>query len=94
SDPRYELNPAQWARGQVVRLRVANDVGTLVDAPCGWLYILAEPTDAESIGLSVIARMCLALNNFREPDNNLSGIQIGVATARHIVMADYWMPQG
>ncbi|WP_019500824.1 hypothetical protein [Pseudanabaena sp. PCC 6802] len=87
SDPRYELNPTQWARGQSVQVQVRNDSGTFANHPCGKLYILDEPTDAEINSDFAIQLGCaISLNNFREPDSDVSGVQIGVSTPRHTVI--------
>lgn len=87
SDPRYETNPIQWARGQLVQVQVLNDSGIFVDHPCGKLFIIEEPEAAQiNSELTLNLGCALLLNNFRAPDDDLSGVAIGVATPRHTVI--------
>lgn len=89
SDPRYETNPTQWARGQSVQIQALNDSGVFVNHPCGKLFIVEEPEAAQINSDYTLSLGCaLLLNNFRQPDGDLSSVTIGVSTPRATVIGN------
>ena len=83
------VNSARWFRGQIVKVQVSFDGTTYTTHPCGWLYILKEPSvaspDAPDLVLDVGCQ--LALNNYVEPDNDKAGVVLGTATTRTTAIA-------
>ncbi|MBW4692196.1 MAG: hypothetical protein KME27_10565 [Lyngbya sp. HA4199-MV5] len=78
------LNAQRWHRGQSVKVLASLDGVTYTPHPCGWLYILKEalPPHPDTPDLVLQVGCLLALRDFAEPDNDKSGIVLGVATSR------------
>lgn len=84
------LNAALWKRSQSVRLQVANDAGTLIDHPFGYLFILKVPilsTDGQL--LTVEVGDYLALANKREVPGDNSGVTLGTAVDFSVICQNY-----
>ena len=96
SSPNPRLNPSQWKRGQLVRIRVANSSGTLTYLPCSGqaLYILKTPQKPKRtmegiLELSLEIGCRLALENFPpEPNQDISGITAGTALNRSVIIGN------
>lgn len=84
------LNAALWKRGQTVRLEIANDSGTLIDHPFGYLFILRVPTlSADGTLLSVEVGDYLAFANKREVPGDASGVTLGTAVDLSVICQNY-----
>ena len=96
SSPNPRLNPSQWKRGQLVRIRVANSSGTLTYLPCSGqaLYILKTPQKPKRtmegiLELSLEIGCRLALENFPpEPNQDISGITAGTPLNRSVIIGN------
>ena len=96
SSPNPKLNPSQWKRGQLVRIRVANSSGTLTYLPCSGqaLYILKTPQKPKRtmegiLELSLEIGCRLALENFPpEPNQDISGITAGTPLNRSVIIGN------
>ena len=96
SSPNPRLNPSQWKRGQLVRIRVANSSGTLTYLPCSGqaLYILKTPQKSKRtmegiLELSLEIGCRLALENFPpEPNQDISGITAGTPLNRSVIIGN------
>jgi hypothetical protein len=84
------LNAALWKRSQTVRLEIANDSGTLIDHPFGYLFILRVPNlSPDGRLLTVEVGDYLALANKREVPGDESGITLGTAVDLSVVCQSY-----
>ena len=96
SSPNPRLNPSQWKRGQLVRIRVANSSCTLTYLPCSGqaLYILKTPQKPKRtmegiLELSLEIGCRLALENFPpEPNQDISGITAGTPLNRSVIIGN------
>jgi hypothetical protein len=84
------LNASLWKRSQTVRLEIANDSGTLIDHPFGYLFILRVPIlSPDGRLLTVEVGDYLALANKREVPGDESGITLGTAVDLSVVCQSY-----
>ena len=84
------LNASLWKRSQTVRLQVANDAGTLIDHPFGYLFILQVPAlSADGQFLSVEVGDYLALSNRRDLPGDQSGVTLGTALDYSVICQNY-----
>ncbi|MEM9945396.1 MAG: hypothetical protein AAF810_04960 [Cyanobacteria bacterium P01_D01_bin.36] len=84
------LNSAIWKRSQTVRLKVADNSGTLIDHPFGFLYILKVPTlSSDGQLLTVEVGDWLALANKREVPGDSSGVALGTAIDFSVICQNY-----
>ena len=89
----YRLNPTQWAKGTSVLLEIENDAGNgwvVPNSPTGRLFILKEPT-SPSVANPIIEIQCgcaLAMKDNYAVDADVSGVEVGTATARESIVAN------
>jgi hypothetical protein len=96
SVPDFERNPNQWHKGQTVQVQVSNDSGTLINHPCGKLYILGEPKSPSRSNSTIQLDLgCkLLLQSYPVPDRDKSGATAGSSNPSKDIVENYLREAG
>jgi len=96
SIPDFERNPNQWAKGQSVTVQVANDSNTLINHPCGKLFIIGEPRSPNRFQSSIELDLgCqLVLESYPVPDRDKSGATTGAVNPSRAIIENYLTEAG
>ncbi len=81
-------NPNRWKRGNKILIQVRKQNGDWVTHPLGWLYILKEPLppNPDNPRIEIQVGCILRLKDYKQPDDDKSGVTLGEATNRGTII--------